>query len=278
MSGSETKILIGSPILQTPAILKEFLDSLKRLDKNNLHIEYMFVDNNTEEASTALLQDFQKEIPLVHLEKDDTKGNYRRSEDTHFWNRVLMDKVARFKNRIIDFAVEEDFDYLFFIDSDLVLHPNVLKHLISCDKDIISEIFWTQWKPKAMPQPNVWLYDNYDMAHQEITEILSPIETQIRRYKFLTGLRLPGIHKVGGLGACTLISREPLVRGVNFSRIPNIKYLKGEDRFFCVRAAVLGFELFVDTRYPAYHIYRDSELEGLDKYIAKCQEDEDKPL
>ena len=29
----------------------------------------------------------------------------------------------------------------------------------------------------------------------------------------------------------------------------------GEDRHFCIRAAALGLSLYVDTHYPAYHIY-----------------------
>ena len=74
---------------------------------------------------------------------------------------------------------------------------------------------------------------------------------------------------MGGLGACTLIARAALLKGVRFKQIENLRILKGEDRFFCVRAAALGLELFVDTHYPAYHIYRESDLEGVPEYIAK---------
>jgi SRSO17 transposase len=62
-----------------------------------------------------------------------------------------------------------------------------------------------------------------------------------------------------------LISRTALEAGVNFSRISNLSFW-GEDRHFCIRAAALGLQLFVDTHYPAYHIYRDSDLEGVKSF------------
>src|SRR5690606_16569030 len=38
----------------------------------------------------------------------------------------------------------------------------------------------------------------------------------------------------------------------------------GEDRHFCIRAQALGFDLFVDTNYPAFHIYREDDLQVLE--------------
>ena len=83
----------------------------------------------------------------------------------------------------------------------------------------------------------------------------------MRRQHFLNQLKRPGIYEVGGLGACTLISRKAIKLGVSFSQIPNLSFW-GEDRHFCIRAAALGLKLYVNTRYPAYHIYRESDLKG----------------
>ncbi|WP_243137681.1 glycosyltransferase family 2 protein, partial [Desulfofundulus thermobenzoicus] len=67
------------------------------------------------------------------------------------------------------------------------------------------------------------------------------------------------------LGACTLISRRAMLMGVSFSEIYNLGFI-GEDRHFCIRAAALGLELYADTHYPPYHIYRESDLAGLAAY------------
>ncbi len=41
----------------------------------------------------------------------------------------------------------------------------------------------------------------------------------------------------------------------------------GEDRHFCIRARALNIDLFVDTVFPAYHIYRKELLAGVDWYL-----------
>lgn len=70
---------------------------------------------------------------------------------------------------------------------------------------------------------------------------------------------MPGVYKVGGLGDCTLISKKVFESNVSYDKIYNVSFW-GEDRHFCIRAAVLGFELYVDTHYQAFHIYRTSYL------------------
>lgn len=98
-------------------------------------------------------------------------------------------------------------------------------------------------------------------------EISIPSESQIteRTQKFLEMLSQPGTYKVGGLGACTLISAQALRRGVSFRELYNLG-LTGEDRHFCIRAVALGLELYADTHYPPFHIYRESELVKLQEY------------
>jgi hypothetical protein len=67
-------------------------------------------------------------------------------------------------------------------------------------------------------------------------------------------------------GACTLIKRKVLEAGVNWNPVNNVSFSKWEDRAFCIRAAVHGFEIWLDSHYPARHLYRDSEVE---KYLAE---------
>ena len=269
MDITELKILIGSPIFQKPNILHEFLESLDRVDKDGLHIEYMFVDDNTDDASKALLADFGRRNTNVKTVTGKQLNEYKCNEVSHYWNDELMNMVGEYKDRIIEYAIENEFDYIFLIDSDLLINKRLIKHLLGCGKDIVSEIFWTKWTPQSAPLPNVWLYDQYTLVPSQQSENLSESEKTLRRLAFLSGLQIPGLYKVGGLGACTLISRAALVKGVRFKQIENLRILKGEDRFFCVRAAALGLELFVDTHYPAYHIYRESDLEGVPEIIAK---------
>jgi len=62
------------------------------------------------------------------------------------------------------------------VDSDLVLHPNLIEYLKAANKDIISEIFWSRWHNEKPFEPNVWLYDEYDLVPKRLGEILSEKE------------------------------------------------------------------------------------------------------
>jgi hypothetical protein len=255
---SNTRVLIGSPIRQVPNILKEFFISLRNLKHEGVIVDFIFIDDNTIQESKDLMRSFSIEGSKIYLfDTSERIGEYVCTEETHNWNYSLMLKVALLKDTIIQNSISMDYDYLFLVDSDLMLHPNTLINLLGHKKDIVSEIFWTQWSPNEFPLPQVWLYDKYSMydPRNSLSE-----EDMIREiYKFLDMLKKPGIYKVGGLGACTLISNTALKAGVCFKEIYNLT-LPGEDRHFCIRAAAMGFELFVDTAYPAFHIYRESLL------------------
>jgi hypothetical protein len=261
------RILIGSPVHQKPEILEMFLISLLNLDKNEFDITYLFVDDNVEPESSELLTQFQQNNRAFIL-KSFLNDAYVRNEHTHVWNEQLIWKVAGFKNDIIDFCLYNHYDFLFLIDSDLVLHPNTLNQLFAANKEIVSNIFWTKWQPDVIELPQVWVKDFYTLYHSGRNEKLTPEEISKRTLEFLLMLKKPGIYKVGGLGACTLIAKSALEKGVDFSEIENVSFW-GEDRHFCIRAAALGIDLFVDTHYPAFHIYRESDLENVHDFMAK---------
>jgi len=252
---NKPSVLIGSCICQTPMILARFIRSLQNLNLLEINANFLFIDDNQLPESKDLLQVIDLKSETIIKPAPPRERDYRADEKKHYWNSVLVARVASLKNEIIAYAKEKSYDYLFLIDSDLLIDKNLIHHLVSQKKDIISEIFWTSWRPDTVPLPNVWLYDIYEMSHPG----LDADTRQLKKREFLDQLRIPGVYQVGGLGACTLISARALKAGVGFSPIKNISFW-GEDRWFCIRAAVLGLELFVDTHYPAKHLYRESDL------------------
>lgn len=271
MTETKIRVLIGSPIHQKPTVLKEFLNSLLRLNVANIELDFHLIDDNDDEESTRLLQEFKSMGDHIYLQSSGFHDAYIRNDTTHFWSTDLVWKVANFKNLMINRAQTLNYDYLFLIDSDLILHPDTLRHLIGTNKDIISEVFWTQWQPGTMFQPQVWMHDEYNQWELLPGEKLQPEEINRRFHEFIAKMRNPGIYEVGGLGACTLISQHAIKAGVSYNQIRNISYW-GEDRHFCIRAAALGIPLFVDTHYPALHLYRDSDLSKVDDFIKETTE------
>ena len=266
MNTDPCKVLIGSAVRQKPQILAEFLKSLTWLDRSGLTTDCLFINNNDDEESTRLLTEFTLHGASVFIGSDKPTEAYHCTEETHFWHDGLIWKLAGYKDFILKFALDNNYTHVLMIDSDLVLHPQTLHQLLSTGKNIVSEIFWTEWMPDSGELPQVWMAGQYSF-HAGGSQVPEEQKSQQATH-IISQLRAPGLYEVGGLGACTLISVAAIAKGVNYQKIKNVDYW-GEDRHFCIRAVVLGFGLYVDTHYPAFHIYRESSLPKLAEYKQK---------
>lgn len=231
------RILITAPIRQKPEILKLYLDSLKNLkiDNNLFKIDKYFILHN---CYDELKNYFDNDTIIIP--KND-KTTYEIDKNTHYWKYENFNALANIKNDIVKYSVEKEYDYTFWVDSDLILHPCTLLHLYNAlqvmEKHIISEIFWTKWQDADLHEgSNAWLYDQYGGNQAMFNKA--------------------DVFKVGGTGALILVDNKVYRAGVNYSYIPNVTYSVWEDRAFCIRAMVHGFEIFMDTHYPAKHLYR----------------------
>lgn len=261
------RILLGSPVKQEPEILAEFLRSLTELDTTGLSLDFFFVDDNGDAGSSRLLRSFSCDgSDITVTAASDIVSDLPANDYTgHNWNYDLIDRVADMKNHIIDAAKAGNYTHLFFVDSDIVLHPQTLRQLLKDKKDIVANIFWTRFSPWDILLPQVWRMDQRVLYNPRDPKTKKRIYRTGKEIEFIESLKKKGVFRVGGLGACTLISRRVLEAGVNFSRLYNISFW-GEDRSFCIRAVAAGFELFVDTHNPVYHIYRKTDLEGVEDF------------
>jgi hypothetical protein len=265
----QKRVLCGGPISQSPEILKAYLDSLAALLHEGMTLDFAFMDDNKNPEASKLLHEWKRGKaqflpPLQH------ETAYVRDERTHYWNQPLMLWMSAVRNLFLEYALENDYDYFFFVDSDMVLHPDTLPWLVLSDKSIIGEILWSTWTPDGEEQPNVWMQNQYDLFNQGHDEIaMSETEKQKRRYVLMQKWRTPGVFEVGGVGGSKLIRRDAMERGVNYSPISNLTSILGEDRFFGIRAAVLGIPQYVDTHVPSLHLYRSNDMAKLNDFWEK---------
>jgi len=196
-------------------------------------------DDNPEGTANDLLKKFRV-LPKLPLE---TSG-YEVTEETHVWTQTEVRRVAQIKDAAIEEFLKTPHSHLFLVDSDLLLHPNLVPSLLLNEKPIVSAVFWTRWRPGEPYLPNCWDYQPYGFLGEDS----------------LLRLRRAGTYQVGGLGACTLIHRSVLEDGVRFEHVPSLPAHWGEDRSFCVRAQARKWPLFADSHYPPFHLYRPSLL------------------
>lgn len=273
------RVLIGAPVRQDERIFKHYINALRNLKGN---FDLFFYLHNSKHL-----------IPYLN------RNEYELCEsnsvhEAHVWNNQNLSEVTQMKNMLLQKTIKDNYDYFFLVDSDTILHPETLQHLLSRKKDIVAEVLWTRWKSDLAEMPNAWDEDFYSFKNrmpnqhkekttdktQQIIDLMqnlgikdeSSIEKigkQVFDHLVTVGIegngpyqafRTPGIYKVGGIGGCNLISRKVIDAGVNYSPIYNLSWTNWEDRAFCVRAAVLGFNLYLDTHYPAIHLYNENYL------------------
>lgn len=243
------KILIAAPCRQDEETFKLYLEALDALEiPKGVKVDRLFMIHNSPYLIPLVRNYFYAEVT--------TNDALKNSEETHNWDIEKVKTVASMKNYIACFALHQGYDYVFFVDTDLILHPRTLIALLNAQKDIVAECFWTRWTPEDIEAPNAWDADQYFIFKENFEK-----------------WKVPGLYKVGMSGACILISKKVLEAGVRWIDIPNLT-LWGEDRWFGVRAACAGFETWLDTHYPPIHLYRPSELE---KYKRGCKTDETEP-
>jgi hypothetical protein len=266
-SPQKPKILLGSVVQQNPDILEAFLQSASHLSQEGYILDYFFIDPWQTDQTKQLLAQFQGKQGRRCLIANET--NVPTQPGSWIW------KLADFKDRMIAKAREEGYEFLFMVDSDIVVHPKTIEQLIQADKDIISNIFWTDCGNGPIPQ--VWLYHpdlQYEPSHLKDQ---SNAEHERCRQEFFEQLKIPGIYEVGGLGACTLFSKNALHKGISFQKLHNVSFY-GEDRHFCIRAEALGIPLYVDTHLPGCHIFPNLLPDCLASYLRACENKTPLPL
>lgn len=233
------KILIGGPVRQDPDIFTEYLKSVRALKlPDSCTAECHFIFNECDLSHLLL--------PNETYEIINTGSEYSCNEKEHVWSKSNYDHMSFLRNHMLAHALRGDYDYYFLADSDLILHPETLRHLLSLNKDLVGELFWTEYVPGGGDfWMNAW---EYDQCYSE--------RDSIRKWIYE-----PGVYPCGGTGACFLISKKVITAGVNYTPIHNLRCLYGEDRWFCIRAVVNGFDIFVDNQCRPLHLYRRSVYE-----------------
>jgi len=229
------KILIASPIRQKKYILREYLKGLDELYIGEFNVERYFVLHNCYEE---LIPEFNSGILNRWNDETDTVKN----TNTHNWKKNNLNAMSQMKNMIVEYALKYNYDYIFWVDSDTVVQPETLAHLhnilVNKKEYICGEILWTEYQDgSGKMEPNCWEYDFFSWPENY--------------YK-------PNrLYHVGGVGGLLLVNTDVYRSGVNYTPLPNLQITNWEDRAFCIRATCHDYKIFVDTHYPAIHLYRD---------------------
>jgi len=126
------KILVATPTYNgMEYCFEEFLEHLKNIDSEDFDI--LIMDNSRTKKFFRKI----RKIPRIKVIYDETKRT-----------KKIMDRLISSRNKILEYAIEKDYDYLLMMDSDVLVPPDILKKLLNNEKDVCSGLYFNYTKVK----------------------------------------------------------------------------------------------------------------------------------
>ncbi|MEC4565338.1 glycosyltransferase family A protein [Paenibacillus sp. CMAA1739] len=234
-------ITIATPVRNREWILDEYLKRLLELNYPTNLIEFIFVINDSTDNSLNILYNFKKQYR--HIYRNIRVEVYNRNapvdkRDLNTRNNFIYTHLGKLRNYIMS---KTKTDYLMFIDTDILVQPDIINNLLKSDKDIVSGLIWNGYivrpeKPYLFPnimRINSKGYYEHIVSNQVKNALSHPSSSLIR---------------VDLTGAVIMLSRK-VFKSIKYGFHP-----QGEDAHFCKMAQEKGFELFCDLGTFSHHI------------------------
>lgn len=207
------KVFIGAPVRDRGWVLQRYLDAVK--GQRGIDATYHFIVNDCTDDTEAILK--RNHMDYSHFDLGKTYGSVR--------GEYSMNNLARLRNKLLERFMESECDWLFSIDTDIILQSNKdLLTLLSSGKDIIAGLIRNH--------PTIMAHNALDFSgHWQVIPANSILPCEIT-------------------GAVYLIHRSVIEQGVRYGNHQN-----GEDIAFCQNATRAGFDMFVDTSVMPIHAY-----------------------
>ena len=197
-------------------------DFLMCLSRQTFKADVLFVVNNGESAYATLIR---------------SKG----------WNAVedpktattRIDKILNGRKYLREYALKNDYDFLLFLDSDIMLSARSVEYLLRTTADVVAGAYL-----------NVFVLDGKKVIAPVLFKDLGNGQCQLLTYE---GAAVPKVFEIGAAGfGCTLISRKVL-QAVDLRTLNN-SVSGGEDMAFFVDARAKGFKTVANTYVKCLHM------------------------
>lgn len=163
---------------------------------------------------------------------------------------VLNKPIADARNEIVEFALSQGANYIYWLDDDVVAPPDAFLKMYKQNKDIINGVYWSKSNP---PMPLLFRnhlegpYYNWHVG--DLIEIdaagmgLTLVKTDVYR-KMSKELGGPWYSVEYG----------------SFKNNNQIPYNNTEDLYFYWKARKLGYQVWADTSIQALHFDKSNEV------------------
>lgn len=225
-------ITIGCPIQNKAHYLPIYLEHIRNIDYSKDDIQLAFLVNNSTDNTYDILKTFREEYLSEYYKISiwDISGVNNGYIDNRKGIRDY-EAFATVRNMWLKMADSKS-EWILSIDSDVLVPPNIIKQLMSHNKDMCSALVLNN--RTNYNSYNILCLNNKGTQYNHITE---------GDYEFWEGL-VP----VDITGACVLMKRSS-IEGIEYSGHP-----RGEDFSFCEELKDRGCEIFCDTTVKTVHL------------------------
>lgn len=143
------------------------------------------------------------------------------------------------RNKLAAKAMKDEFDYVLWLDSDMVFSPDILEKLVADDKDIVSGLYFRRSHPYSPV-----IFKDSELKDGRLV------------WSDYTDYPKEELFKVAGAGfGCVLMKTDVIFdMAGKFGDWFTPLYSSGEDLAFCYRARELGYEIWCDSRIKCGHM------------------------
>lgn len=222
------RVMIGCPVRNRGWILPRYLQHLTDLDYPLSQVEYCFVVNDCQDDTEAILRRFARQHPVRLLYSNSSQpGGWRRG----FYN---FGRLAFLRNLLLQAFLQSNCDYLFSVDSDILVPPHCLAQLVQDQVDMVSAL--------VCNGEEIGDKECFNVLRWEGSQLL-PIRNVCRS----------AVFPVDCTGAVCLISRAVAEAGARYN-----DHWGPEDIGFCWQVQKQGFSIFCDGRIECLHIMQET--------------------
>lgn len=220
------KIYIGCPVHNRDWILPYYLNHIFNINYPKKLITLSFIINDSHDNSLNLLLNFKNQHQNEYNKIIVETHNFNMPKDIRH-NRLsnkIYKRIADVRNIFLSYIDDED--YVFSVDSDILVPKDILNCLLEDNKDIVSALVYNDEKKIY---PNILINNNGNIVHY-------------------IGFPKNSLFEVDITGAVYLLKSE-VCKKVKY----DYHYL-GEDVPFCFNAKKLGYKIWCDSRIICDHI------------------------
>ncbi|PYY28360.1 glycosyltransferase [Paenibacillus illinoisensis] len=240
-------ITIAAPVRNREWILPQYLRSILKINYPKALIDLHFVVNDSSDKTFEMLTEFKKSRKSLYNNIRIDVINNNTPEDLREFsirNKYIYKSLSGLKNYIMS---KVRTDKLIFIDTDILVKPDVITKLLKHGKKIISGLIYNGYitnKDKPYLYPNIMKLDDKGQ-YRHITNYY---------VKSAPTLLCSQIQRVDLTGAIIMLDRS-VYKSVKYGFHP-----QGEDAYFCKMAQDKGYEIYCDLFAYCQHIMSEQQL------------------